>query len=201
MSSVQHEAFEREWCGIMDFMKLANTPQENPVAKMEQPESSERLSLETDEDSSPVAGVVGTDIVQQDQHNARGIPVLQPPPGYVFDPDLQSYAPDQNMPGWMTQDGAQAADSHRNAYMKGKQDAVAEKAQHEINSGVEQAVQESQMQQAQQGAPPTPPGVMAPQPQMPAPPQQQQPPQPPRAPAAALQAAITPKPPNAPRLS
>ncbi len=96
---------------------------------------------------SPVQGVLGADVEQEDDKNARAVPVLDPPPGYVFSPELGAFTPDPANPGWMTPEQAEEARKHKLYYDEGYQAAAQN--------------QEEVAQMEQQGA------QMSPQPGMP----------------------------------
>lgn len=96
----------------------------------------------------PAHGVVASRVQQLDPRRAVAIPVMQPPPGYVYDPNLASFVPNQQDPGWLAQ--AQALEAARNKgwYDQGQQDVVAGQAQQQLDdeatAGVQQALAEDQ---------------------------------------------------------
>lgn len=118
---------------------------EQESAKMEQGEAGDG---EREKEESPIQGLAGTQVLQEGASKGRGIPVLDPPPGYIFNPELQSFIPDENMAGWMSKDEASQASILQNVYQQGKQDTQGQVAQQEVDRGVEQ--QTAQIQQEQQ---------------------------------------------------
>lgn len=102
-------------------------------------------------EAAPAHGVVASRITQLDPRRAVGIPVLQPPPGYTYNPDLASFVPNEQDPGWMEQQKAIEAARNKGWYDQGQQDVVAGQAQEQLDAkadaDVQQASAESQQQQ------------------------------------------------------
>jgi hypothetical protein len=106
-------------------------------------------------EESPAHGVVASRINQLDPRRAVSIPVLQPPPGYVYAPELASFIPNEQDPGWMPQETAIDASKNKGWYDQGQQDVVTGQAQQQLDSQVEedvnaQAMQQQAIQQQQQ---------------------------------------------------
>jgi hypothetical protein len=160
------------WDELEKIAVEENTEQQS--SQMEQGEGEER-----EKEESPIQGLAGTQILQEGAKRGRGIPVLDPPPGYMFNPELQSFVPDENMAGWMSQGDAENASALQGAYQQGQQDTKGQVAQEEVDRGVAQQSQQMQveqqqgqmqqeqqqaqhsllMQKAMKGAPQTPQGV------------------------------------------
>lgn len=108
----------------------------------------------------PAHGVVASRVQQLDPRRAVAIPVMQPPPGYVYDPQLASFVPNQQDPGWLAQSQVLEAARNKGWYEQGQQDVVAGQAQQQLDAdaeaGVQQALAEDQQmaedQQVQQAA-------------------------------------------------
>lgn len=118
--------------------------------------SPEEVILEED---APTHGVVASKVERLSDKKARGIPVLQPPPGYVYAPHLQSFVPDEQDPGWMQAEQAAEAAKAQTFYQKGQEDL---QAQQEVDAQAAQAAEQMAVQgQPTQAAPPqgaVPPG-------------------------------------------
>ncbi|NIV36255.1 MAG: hypothetical protein GWN58_44450 [Anaerolineae bacterium] len=108
--------------------------------------------VEGSEEASPAHGVVASRVEQLDDKKARGIPVIQAPPGYVYAPELQAFIPDQNNPGWVSAEQAAEAAKAQSFYQQGQQDLVQQQAQAEAEQQAAAQVQQAQQQQAQQQA-------------------------------------------------
>jgi len=108
------------------------------------------------QEASPAHGVVAARIEQLTDKKARGIPVIQPPPGYVYAPDLQAFTPREGDPAWMLAQQAAEAAKAKAYYVKGRQDAETIQAQQETDMKVQQAtqaaLQNQQVARAQQQA-------------------------------------------------
>lgn len=105
------------------------------------------------EEPTPASGVVGAKIETKSEKEAKGTPILQPPPGYVFAPDLQAFVPDMNQPGWMPEQQAMQAQNNKGYYDAGAQDTVTQQAQQNLDGQVQQqadAAQQQQMAEQQQ---------------------------------------------------
>ena len=99
------------------------------------------------EEASPSHGVVASRIAQLSDKKARAIPVIAPPPGFVFAPELQSFVPDPNNPAWMDANQAAEAAKAEVFYRKGQQDLQAAEAQAELEGQVAQQIAAIQAQQ------------------------------------------------------
>jgi hypothetical protein len=100
-----------------------------------------------DAEASPAHGVVAARVEQLSDKRAVGVPVLQPPPGYVYAPELAAFVPNQGDPGWMPEPVAAGALQNKDWYDKGQQDVVQGQAQEAMDMQVSQQAQA----QAQQG--------------------------------------------------
>ena len=75
---------------------------------------------------SPVNELVGVR-AEPRPNGARGIPVLAPPPGYIFDPVLSALAPNMEDPGWVGEEEAMTQRTSavvQNAAQQGQQPPV-----------------------------------------------------------------------------
>lgn len=112
--------------------------------------------VEGAEEASPAHGVVAARVEQLSDTQARGTPVIQPPPGFVFAPELQAFVPDESNPAWMQAEEAAEAAKAKAFYDKGQQDVVQQQAQAELDQRVQadahQALAEQQMAVQQQMA-------------------------------------------------
>lgn len=105
---------------------------------------------------SPVQEIVGVR-VETHPDGARGIPVIKPPPGYLYDPVLRALTPNLQDPGWVGEEEA----------MLQRTNAVGQDAQHQGELAEQpqpgQAPGAPQPQAAAPGAPqpgaPQPPGA------------------------------------------
>jgi len=111
-------------------------------------EGTVQREAEGTEEASPAHGVVASRVEQIGDKAARGIPVIQPPPGFVFAPDLQSFVPDPNSPGWMEANQAMEAAKAKAFYVKGQQDLQQQQAQQQIDQTVAQQAEAAASQQA-----------------------------------------------------
>lgn len=111
-------------------------------------EGTVQREVEGDEEASPAHGVVASRVEQLSDRKARGVPVLEPPPGMVYAPELQAFVPDPNDPGWMQAEQAAEAAKAQTFYAKGQEDLQAQQAQAEID----QKAQAEAQQMAQQSA-------------------------------------------------
>lgn len=104
-------------------------------------------------ESMPSHGVVASRIQQLDPRRAVGIPVMQPPPGYVYNPELASFVPNEQDPGWVAQSQVIEAARNKGWYDQGQQDVVTSQAQQQIDQqagqGIQQAVMQDQAMQQQ----------------------------------------------------
>lgn len=120
------------------------------AAEMGDPQSG---NLQQGAEASPAHGVVGVEVEQLDQKRAKGIPVVQPPPGYVYAPELASFKPNEADPGWMTPEQQAAAQENKGWYDQGQMDLSTQRAQQEADTKMTQQVQAANAdQQAQQSA-------------------------------------------------
>ena len=101
------------------------------------------------EEASPAHGVVAARVEQLDDKKARGIPVIEPPPGFVYKPELQSFVPNEQDPGWMQVQEAMEAAKNEAMYNKGQEDMQTAQAQEQLDTKVEQ---ETNQAVAEQGA-------------------------------------------------
>jgi len=114
------------------------------------------LTMETEQqpldegEEAPAHSIVGVNVDLLDKKRAKGYPIIQPPPGFVFVPDLQSFIPDPNQPGWMSAQEAMEAARNKSYYDAGQQDVVAQQAQQTMDSQVEQESAMAQEEAAQQ---------------------------------------------------
>jgi hypothetical protein len=106
---------------------------------------------EGEEEASPSHGVVAARVEQLDDKKARGIPVIQPPPGFVFAPELQSFIPDESNPAWIQAEQAAEAAKNKSFYDQGQRDVqgqlVQEAATQQQAQAEAQVMQESMQQQ------------------------------------------------------
>lgn len=114
---------------------------------------------------SPAHGVVASRVEQLSETHARGIPVIQPPPGYTYAPELQQFVPNMEDPAWMRVEQAAEAARKQAIYEQGfaAGEAVHQQAQVEQPpgppqppAGPPQGMPPEQMQQ--QGPPEAPMG-------------------------------------------
>ena len=99
------------------------------------------------EEASPAHGIVAARIEQLDDKKARGTPVIQPPPGFVYEPELQSFVPNEEDPGWMQIAEAQEAAKNQAIYAKGQEDMQVSQAQQQMDTQVEQETQQAVAEQ------------------------------------------------------
>jgi hypothetical protein len=111
-------------------------------------QGSVQREVEGAEEASPAHGVVASRVEQLSDKKARAIPVINPPPGFVFAPELQSFVPDPNNPAWMEANQAAEAAKAQTFYSKGQQDLQNAQAQQELEQQVTQQIQAIQQQQA-----------------------------------------------------
>jgi len=120
-----------------------------PSADDADPGMMEQQQAPAEESEEPPAhGVVGANIDLIDKKKAIGFPVIQPPPGMVFRPDLQAFVPDPMQPGWMTEIQAQAAQNNRNYFDAGQQFSLEQQAQAGLDQQVDEQSQAMQDQAA-----------------------------------------------------
>ena len=101
----------------------------------------------------PVAEILGTEVETLDEKRARGYPIIQAPPGYVFNPDLSAFVPDMSQPGWMTEEQAAQAQNNQGWFQQGQQTQAADSAQTELDQSVDAQAQDlAGQQQANQNA-------------------------------------------------
>lgn len=142
-----------------EFEKVAATLAQSPSGNMQAPGmggdqaqnqqmgNEDGRAVEVLEDErSPAHGVVASRVEQLDPKRAIGIPVLQPPPGYVYNPELAAFVPNEQDPGWMAVQDALQAQQNKGWYDQGQNDVQADQAQQEIDQTVEQDAQASQEQ-------------------------------------------------------
>ncbi len=129
--------------------------QQGGQQQMQQSEDQPQEDIE----QPPAHGIVGTKVEQDGARFARGIPVIQPPPGFTYEPELHAFVPDPSNPGWMQAEQAMEAARNKSYYEQGSMDQNAQQAQQQMDQQVDQraqmALQENaqvQQQQAQMGA-------------------------------------------------
>lgn len=119
-------------------------------------EGTVQREVEGAEEASPAHGVVASRVEQLSNTKARGIPVLQPPPGFVYAPHLQSFVPNPEDPGWMHAEQAAEAAKAQAFYEQGQADLQTQQAQDELDAQAgqqaEQVAAEGMAQQQQQAA-------------------------------------------------
>lgn len=98
-------------------------------------------------EAMPAHGVVASRIQQLDPRRAVGIPVMQPPPGYVYNPELASFVPNEQDPGWIAQSQVVEAARNKGWYDQGQQDVVTSQAQQQLDQQAGQGIQQSMMQE------------------------------------------------------
>jgi hypothetical protein len=103
---------------------------------------------DSEEEASPAHGVVASRIEQLDDKQARGIPVIEPPPGYVYAPELGAFVPNQGDPGWMSPEMAEEASRNKGWFDAGAEKVQTNRAQEEIDGQVQQQAAASVQQQA-----------------------------------------------------
>jgi hypothetical protein len=110
--------------------------------------------LMEDENGDPAVKVIGASIEKIDDMKAHGIPLVEPPPGFVYNPELRAFVPNENDPSWLTEPEAAMAAYTQAAYQKGNEDANTQGAQQEYENSANAQMQEQQMamQQEQQMA-------------------------------------------------
>ena len=108
------------------------------------------------DDGSPVAKIIGSSIEKLDDERAHGVPIVEPPPGFVYAPDLQAFIPNEDDPGWMTNPEAMAAEEKASAYQQGQMDTQQQSAQQEADTAAGQAMAEQQAAMMAQDQPMAP---------------------------------------------
>lgn len=103
---------------------------------------------EQERTETPAHGVVASRVEQLEDNKAQGIPVIQPPPGFVYQPELKAFVPDESDPGWMSEPQAQAANENAAHYEKGREDVVTDAVQAEEAEAEQAAVEQQQQEQA-----------------------------------------------------
>ena len=104
-----------------------------------------------DDDGNPIVEILGASIEKLDDQKAHGIPIVEAPPGFIYNPELGAFVPNSEDPGWMTQPEAMQAQENANAYQAGQQDTQTQVAQSEADRQAE--IQLSQMQPQPKSAP------------------------------------------------
>jgi len=125
-------------------------PQMGALAGGVQNEAGE--SEEIKNEAMPAHGVVASRVTQLDPRRAVGVPVMQPPPGYVYDPNLSSFVPNQGDPGWMAQESVMEAARNKGWYDAGQQDTVTQQAQQQLDTSVQADMDQKNMQAQQETA-------------------------------------------------
>lgn len=150
------------WSELEKIATADGTPLE------EDPDKDEMVDPE-EVGESPVSGILGSRVLQKGS-KARGIPVFDPPAGYEYRPELQSFAPAE-ADAWMTQDRVLGGEAVQNAYGKGRQDEQQTAASQEIRRSVDNNVAQMQQEQmAPQSVPSGQPVPAQPKPKAPVPP-------------------------------
>lgn len=105
---------------------------------------------EASPDQAPAHQILSPDIKQLDPRTAHSTPILQPPPGYVYAPELGAFIPNPQDPGWIAQ--AQAIEALRNRawFAQGQQQQVQQSAQAQLDQAASQNIEEAQAQEQQQ---------------------------------------------------
>jgi hypothetical protein len=137
------------WGELEKIAQFTAGPGAPPPAQAE----AEEIPVEEGEEP-PAHGVLGARVEQLDKKKARGIPIIQPPPGFVYAPDLAAFVPDPSQPGWMTMLQAEAAQSNKGYYDQGQHDLLAGQAQANVDQQVDQqnmAAQQQAEAEQQQG--------------------------------------------------
>jgi hypothetical protein len=107
------------------------------------------------DDGSPVAKIIGSSVKKINDQRAKGVPIVEPPPGFTYNPELAAFVPNSEDPGWMTNPEAMQAQETQAAHQAGAQQQAQQGAQQEAETQAAQQVQQAQMQQqAEQGAQP-----------------------------------------------
>jgi len=105
-------------------------------------------------EQSPAHQVVSPNIQQIDPRTAHSTPTLQPPPGYVYAPDLGAFVPNPQDPGWIAQQQAIEALRNKAWFDQGQQSQVQQAAQQQLDQAagqnMEAAAQQAQAEQQQQ---------------------------------------------------
>ena len=138
----------------LEFEKIAQTsmgmdPQAGMLAGGVQQGPAPVASEEVPVESAPAHGVVASRVNQLTPKRAIGIPVIQPPPGYVYSPELASFVPNEQDPGWMAQQQAIEAARNKGWYDQGQQDVATQQAQAELDSRADAGIQQAQQEQMQ----------------------------------------------------
>lgn len=128
---------------------MAADPQAGMLAGGVQQGPSPMSVEEVPVESPPAHGVVASRVNQLTPKRALGIPVLQPPPGYVYNPELASFVPNEQDPGWMSQQQAMEAARNKGWYDQGQQDVATQQAQQELDSRADMGIQQAQQESAQ----------------------------------------------------
>ena len=116
-----------------------------------------------DENGDPAVKIIGASIDKLDEKRAVGVPIVQPPPGYVYNPELGAFAPNSDDPGWLTEPEAMQAQQSSSAFQAGAQQASAAGAQREADSAAQSAMMQQVPQPGQApGAPQQAPVVPVP---------------------------------------
>ena len=96
------------------------------------------------EDGNPVVKVLGASIDKLDEMKAHGVPIVEPPPGFTYNPELRAFAPDESDPGWMTEPETAAAQQSAQSFEAGKEEATTEGAQVEADNQATEALTQQQ---------------------------------------------------------
>jgi hypothetical protein len=115
-----------------------------------------------DENGDPSVKIIGASIEKLDEKRARGVPIVPPPPGFTYDPELGGFAPDSNDPGWLTEPEAMQARENAFAFQQGSQQQAQAGAQQEAQNAAQKAVAAQQQYAAAQAGQAAPAAPQAP---------------------------------------
>ena len=154
-----------------ELEKIANvmSPQLMPMQQESKDENIEIDTFEEEDKVSPVMGVIGTKIEKKEK-KTRAIPIHKPPPGYVFNPELQKFVPNLEMPGWMSATQGALAAAKKDGYMEAKREQTIGQANKEADKFIELRTDNTPPPMAEppmatpapENTPMPPPGVMGP---------------------------------------
>lgn len=173
LAEAKQEVLEKEaearYGALLGYMwdeieKIADSaaakPDEAPTGKMEQSDEAKHFGENVD-DESPIQGIVGTELISKESKKVRAVPVLDPPPGYTYDPEAAAFVPDLEDPGWVSEPAAAVANEKKTMYAQGRSDADTDRAQKEVEKKVDAEAQQVADPGAQ-ASPPPPPQIQQP---------------------------------------
>ena len=111
---------------------------------------SEMESITKIAEESRVQEIFGQSIQQINERRAVGVPVVEPPPGYIYRPELQQFVPDRDGGGWITDEQARVAQHTADAYEAGQQELGQQMAQQELDQHIGGQIEEQQAAAAQE---------------------------------------------------